>query len=186
MTVIRFETARDVFDAFPTIADDILARPSDNASLGYLKGLLASETPEDAITFCAYVLPRREAVWWACRCLRMLKAPPGESAALHAAEAWVRDPEEANQRAALAEASRSDSGAAATWAAFGAGWSGGNLADEGQPPVPAPPHLTAKAVRAAVLMAIAASPMRQRRERLGACVEEFQRVADDDIAEQSR
>lgn len=186
MTVIRFETARDVFDAFPTIADDLVATPSDSASLGYLRALLASETPEDAITFCAYVLPKREAVWWTCRCLRLLEVPPGETPALLAAEAWVQSPDERNQRAALAEASRSDSGAAATWAAFGAGWSGGNLADEGQPPVPAPPHLTAKAVRAAVLMAIAAGPMPQRRDRLGACVEEFQRVADDDIAEQSR
>lgn len=176
----RFSTARAVFDAFPQARGDITVQPTDDPPLAFLKSLIASATPENAVAFLAYLLPRREAVWWACQCIRTLNPSrnEGEEAALQAAEAWVREPEEEQRRAALQLAGDSaDQGAAATWLAYSAGWSGGSMTTS-DPPVPAPPHLTAKAVRVAVLMALARIPVKQRRERLGACLTEGVRLVD--------
>lgn len=180
---IQFESARDVFLAFPTLESDLAARPGDAPPLDYLAALVASETPEDAVTFFSYLAPKREAVWWACCCIRLLS---GETAGargspLAFAETWVKEPDEDHRRAALHTAEAADSGTAETWAAYGAAWSGGNLAPDGNPPILAAPHLTAKAVRAAVLIAIADGPPRERGARLRRCFDEAVRIAHHDM-----
>src|SRR5688572_18990279 len=164
MSRLRFSSARDVFEAFPTAHDDLEAKPTDQPPLVFLEALMESDTPEDAVAFCAYLLPRREAVWWACQCVRELNSSrnPAEDKALAAAEDWVREPEEERRRTALDTGSDSDRNAPATWAALAAGWSGGSMTPVDQPPAPCPPHLTAKAVRAAVLTALARVPVKQR------------------------
>jgi hypothetical protein len=183
----RFTTARDVFEAFPSVRDDIEVEPSDEAPLVFLKALAQSGTPENAVAFCAYLLPRREAVWWACQCVRALNASRGEAedAALQAAEAWVQEPEEDARRLALQLGSDGNQGAPATWLAYAAAWSGGSMRTE-EPPVPAPPYLTAKAVRAAVLMALARVPVTQRRASLSTCLNEGMRLASGDAAQAKR
>ena len=178
---IRFDAVRDVFTAYPTLAEDVLAAPRDDAPLAYFEMLIASETPEDAISFFAYFAPKREAVWWGCRCIEALALPVRFAEAYGAAALWVREPEEEHRRAALAVAEGSDACAPETWAAYGAGWAGGNIAPEGLPPVAAAPHLTAKAVRATVLIALAEGPAAQRRDRLRVCYREAMKVAGDDI-----
>jgi hypothetical protein len=180
----RFVTAQDVFEAFPAARDDLDAGPTDDPPLVFLQSLMRSETPEDAVAFSAYLLPRREAVWWACQCVRSL-APsrsPAEDAALATAEDWVREPEEERRRAALDLGSASDRSSPTTWTALAAGWSGGSMTPADQPPAPCPPHLTAKAVRAAVLTALARIPVRQRAERLRACLEDAVRLAGGDLS----
>ena len=72
---IRFSTARQVFEAFATAANDIETPPTSDDPLVFLRALLDGPTPEDAVSFCAYLLPRREAVWWACQCLRQIGGP---------------------------------------------------------------------------------------------------------------
>jgi hypothetical protein len=180
----RFATAQDVFEAFPAARDDLDATPTAEPPLVFLNGLMRSDTPEDAVAFSAYLLPRREAVWWACQCVRSLQPSRSaeEDAALAAAETWVREPEEARRRTALNLGSNSDRSAPTTWAALAAGWSGGSMTPPDQPPAPCPPHLTAKAVRAAVLTALARIPVKQRAERLNACLEEALRLAGGDAS----
>lgn len=180
---IQFETARDVFLAFPTLEGDLVAKPGDAPPLDYLTRLVNSDTPEDAITFFAYLAPKREAVWWACRCVRLLGRGQhvARGSPLALSEAWVKEPDEDKRRAALNMAEAADSGAAETWTAYGAGWSGGNIAADENPSILAAPHLTAKAVRAAVLIAIAEGPPRERRERLRRCFDEAMRIAHDDM-----
>jgi hypothetical protein len=90
---------------------------------------------------------------------------------LRAAEAWVRDPEEELRRDALAIGLAAKPSEAPTWTALAAGWSGGSLAAEGADPIPPPVHLTAKAVRAAILLALAAVGARQRGIAVSACIE---------------
>ena len=179
MSRIRFTTARDLFEAFPAARDDMQAKPTDEAPLAFLKRLTESETPEDAVAFCAYMLPRREAVWWGCQCVRGLGVPHNseEAAALKAAEEWVREPEERSRREALQLGTDGSRNAPASWLALAAGWSGGNMMPAESPPVPAPPHLTAKAVRAAVLTAVARLPVKERRENLKKCLNEALRLA---------
>ncbi|MCZ0737641.1 DUF6931 family protein [Phreatobacter sp. AB_2022a] len=179
MATLRFATARDVAEAFPTLAEDMLAEPGEHEPLAFLRALADGETPEDAISFCAYVLPRRDAVWWACRSVRALASPGAavEDVALTAAEAWVRAPSEASRIEAMQAGQAASSAQATTWAAFAAAWSGGNLSVGEHAGAPAPAHLTAKAVRACLLIALARISATERRDRLRACIEGGIRLA---------
>jgi hypothetical protein len=153
----QFRTARDVFEAFPVVADDMAAGPSERPPLDFLSDLAASPTPEDAITFCAYLLPRREAVWWGHQCLSSLPEILEEEdhAFLALAENWVREPNDEQRYAALDAGMASPTKTPGAWVALGAGWSGGSMVAADASPVAPPPYLTAKAINAAVLGALA-------------------------------
>lgn len=181
---IRFATSGDVYTAFPTLADDVLAKPSEDEPIAFVRRLMASPTPEDGLTFFAYLAPKREAVWWGCRCVRALD--PGRGAdVLAAAERWVAEPEEVNRVAALRLANDAASALPATWAAYGAGWSGGNIG-LGPAAVLAAPHLTAKAVRACVLMAVSCAPAKDRAKRLQVAYDAAVHVASAGLEAESR
>lgn len=166
---IRFSAALQVFEAFPTVAEDIERPGSDEPPLDFVRKLLAPERRFESIVFMAYLLPRREAVWWGCQCVRTIGLPADE--ALLAAEAWVRDPGEETQRAALALGWSLDARRATTWLALAAGQSGGSIAAEGAPRVPPPPQATAIFVKAAVILAVARTPVETQRVWLLACIE---------------
>jgi hypothetical protein len=173
MSILRFTTASDVFAAFPTARQDISAGPSDEEVLDFLDALVAKRQWRDAVSYCAYLLPRREAVAWACRCVRYTDGEPEskDEVALEAAEAWVADPLEESRVAALAVGLKGDRERAATWAALAAGWSGGNffLSENrfGHPPR----HATAKAVLAAVMFAAMALGRSREPENFATFVE---------------
>lgn len=171
MMRLRFSTVQEVFDALPTLRDDMEAEPTNEAPVPYLQRLGDSRTPEDGIAFCAYVLGRREAVWWACQCVRLLLPGAAEFKGLQAAEAWVRDPEEEQRLAALACATGGDRRCPTTWLALAAGWSGGNIARPGHGTVMAAPHYTAKAVRVAILGGLSRVVARERAACLRQCLE---------------
>jgi hypothetical protein len=121
--------------------------------------IAAAEFPE-AIRFLAHELPKREAVWWACLCVRKAAGadPPAPLAeALRAAEAWVADPTEENRRLARPAAEAAGYGTAAGCAAAAAFWSGGSLAPPDLPPVAPGEHLTAHGAASAVMLAAVAS-----------------------------
>jgi hypothetical protein len=169
---IRFATAREVFEAFPSAADDVRVEPTDEPPLAFVRALAVGATPENALAFCAYLLPRREAVWWGCQCVRALSpAPVGpEAASLEAAEAWVREPEDERRRAAMAVGQKGNRNVAATWVALAAAWSGGTM-NAGENAVPVAPHLTARAVRIAVLTALARVGARDRAHQIRVCLD---------------
>lgn len=169
---LRFNTARELFDSFPTAAEDMTAAGTEQPSLEFLRGLLATPTPEDAVTFCSYLLPRRVAVWWGHQCLRNL--PEGitdlDQPLLETAEQWVREPEEDRRYAALDAGMSASVKTPGAWIALAAGWSGGSMAPSGMAPVVPPPYLTARAVNAGILSAIARVPIKQRAMVLEACI----------------
>lgn len=173
MSATRFSTARDLFAAFPTAGQDISAPPADEPPLVFLERLRHSATPEDAISLLAYALGRREAVWWAAQSVRLLAriAPGQEDAPLQAAEAWVRDPDDLGRRDALRLGMSGNHRLATTWVALAAGWSGGNIGPHAQAVVPATPEMTPKAVRTAILVALATVSARDRGLRLQASVD---------------
>jgi hypothetical protein len=176
-TRLRFNTARQVFDAFPKVTAEIDLRPTEEPPLDFARKLLARARRFDVIVFTACLLPRREGVWWGCQCVRALQGNRTDDALL-AAEAWVREPEEAQRRAALEIAASGDTGAAATWLAMAAGHSGGSLAAEGSAPVRASPDATAINLKAAVILAIVQRPMTEAPGWIKACVEAGLRFAD--------
>jgi hypothetical protein len=183
MPLIRFATAQDVFDAFPTAHDDVDADPTDVASLSYLQSLADGGAFKNAIAFCAYLLPRREAVWWGCHCIRTLatKLTPDEIELLEAAESWVEVPEEDRRLTALELGMRSNHNWPSTWLALAAGWSGGNIILGIHATAQAPPHQTAKAVRAAVLTAISRLSPLDRINGMRTCINAGVRLASDEV-----
>jgi hypothetical protein len=176
-TRLRFNTAQQVFDEFPRVAAEIDLRPTEESPLDFALKLLARAHRFDAIVFTACLLPRREGVWWGCQCLRALGGDQADEALL-AAEAWVREPEEAQRRAALEIAGSGDRSVATTWLASAAGHSGGSLTAEGSAPVRASPDATAINLKAAVILAIVERPMTEAPGWIKACVEAGLRFAD--------
>ena len=173
MKRLRFATARQVFEAFPPACNDIESEPADSDPMAFIESLLGGPTPEDAVGFCAYMLPRREAVWWACQCIRATNQPIGSDdlKLLELAENWVKEPEEANRKAALAAGMAAAEKRPAAWAALGAGWSGGSMVDDPERPVVPPNYLTAQTVRAAVLTTLAQAATKERGKHLAASVQ---------------
>ena len=174
---LRFTTARQIFEAFPSAAAEIDGQPGDEPPLDFARKLLARAHRYDTIVYVAYLLPRREAVWWGCQCVRAIDKNKSDDA-LTAAEAWVREPEEATRRAALNIGAAGDKRVATTWLAIAAGHSGGSVAPEGSPPLAPAAHRTAVGVKAAVILAIAQIPPREQSAWIAACVEAGIRFAE--------
>lgn len=149
------------------------AGPSDRGVLEFLKDLIASPTPEDAVTFCAYLLDRREAVWWGHQCLNMISDRLGSQdlRMIALAEAWVRRPDEVERSAALEGAMACETKTPGVWIALGAGWSGGSIAPPNALPLAPMPFLTPKAVNAGILSGLARVDRKARSATLSAFVD---------------
>lgn len=162
------ETVLERADLAPEAAATAAGAPDAAAALLRIvqAGMMA-----DAARFMAHALPKREAVWWACMCARATvpEAPPADAAALVAAEAWVRKPEEELRREAMAKAEAAGFRSPEAWAAVGAFWSGGSMAPAGQPVVPPAEHLTGVAVAGAVSLAA----VRREPEKAEATLQRF-------------
>lgn len=119
-------TARDLFDAYPTAALDMKAVPTDQPSLTFCRSLVAGRIPEEAITFCAYLLPSRVAVWWGHECLINLSSALDEQdfRMLGFVHGWVSDPSEYRRFSVLEEALAAEQRSPGVWIALAAGWSG--------------------------------------------------------------
>jgi hypothetical protein len=172
MPQTRFVTTLALFETFPPSVTRIAAEPTDEPPTSFLKKLSAQHKFEDAITFCAYLLPRREAIWWACGCVRALLGDIAASRAgpIIAAEAWVYDPDDEHRRTALEIGKQGDSNDPLSWLALGAGWSGGALLAHPQFLVPVPPYMTPRAARIAILLSARISKPEQYTARMQACI----------------
>jgi hypothetical protein len=181
MSLVRFATAQALFETFPELSKKISARPSEQFPLKFLQTLMAAGKIEDAVTFCAYLLPRREAVWWACRCARtpLGKIAEERATALLAAEAWVKEPDDERRQAALELGTSGDCDDPLTWVALAAGWSGGFLVSGPQRSIPMPQYMTARAARTAILISALSVNRDQRPAYLQACVADGTRLAEE-------
>jgi hypothetical protein len=109
----------------------------------------------DAIRLLAFALPKREAVWWACQCVRDClpsDASPKLVEAVKAAEAWVYKPSEETRWAAKEPGEKAGFDKAAAWAAMGAFWSGGSMVAAHLPAMAPGPTFVGVAVSGAVLL----------------------------------
>lgn len=182
MPRLRFETVRDLLDAFPLAERMIRIEPNDDPSLQFLQALVSHDEFDKAVGFCAFLLPRREAVWWGCRSIKaFIPSPsPAEQEAIAAAEDWVRTPEDDRRVAALKIGKHGSSKLPSTYLALAAGWSGGRIDVGNEESVPVPPDQTARLVRAAVLVATCRVDMNQKPEILRACLEDGIRIVSDE------
>jgi uncharacterized protein DUF6931 len=180
MSRVRFATAQALFETFPASVTGLTVTPTDEPPVAFLRNLSAAEKLEDAVTFCAYLLPRREAVWWACESVKALLGNVGATgtASLRAAETWVRDPSEQHRLAALEIGGRGNSDDPWTWLALGAGWSGGMLSAHPKMPAPTPQYLTPGAARIAILLSAHSLAPEERTPRMRGRIAEGIKLAE--------
>lgn len=131
----------------------------------FLDQLLALGQHNDAVRFLAYALPRPEAVWWACRCLRSVAPRPDELPGVEAAEKWLRDPTDENRRAAMAVAESVEFSTPDAWAGVGVFWADGSMAPPDAPEVPPGEELTGHAIAGAVCLAAVQSEPQKAAEK---------------------
>lgn len=179
--LIRFSTAMQVFEAFSTLEDEVVSDPSEDDPITFTTNLLKGNTPEDAIVFCAYMLPRREAVWWGCKCVRAahIGLTEADEVLLALAENWVVEPEEDHRSKALEAAMNAKNHTVCGWLALAAAWSGGSMNSEDLPLVPPPNYLTGQSVRVAVLSAMAKVDRGERQQYLTASVHAALKLIED-------
>lgn len=174
MVQVRFGTVHDLFQAFPLARYDVGKADADKPSLDFLQEAAAARIWHQAVSFCAYLLPRRVSVAWGCRSLRRMfdHFDANDSRALTVAETWVREPDEPSRNKALAVGNANDPEQPATWLALAAGWSGGSIVPADYAPVEAKPDQAARAVRAALLIGLCRLPRDSRDRIMTACLED--------------
>lgn len=176
---IAAQTAEELCRRFTPSPEARALPPAAMTPRQYADALAAKALFLDALKLLAFALPKREAVWWACVCLRAaLKASPKRTQSLVAAEAWVADPSDRNRRIAGTTAEQTGYDDPAAMAAMAAFWSGGSLAPEKFEPVPPPEHLTATAVVNAIQITAVLEEAEKAPEKFGRFLELGWEVAD--------
>jgi Family of unknown function (DUF6931) len=179
--MVRFETPQALFEVFPEARTFIRVEPSEEPSLQFLRKLATNGKLEDAVTFCSYILRRRDAVWWACRSIRAFLGEPilakFDQQPLALAEAWVQQPEEERRLAAQQAASRGDPDSPTTWVANSAAWAGGAYSVGNIAPIAPPQQLTAHAATVAILLCSRRIGMPKSGIILRACIAEGAELA---------
>jgi hypothetical protein len=144
--------------------------------------LATRDDPSAAVVFAALALPKRESVRWGCVALRAIANHAGGlderiREGLRLAEAWVRNPEEDERRAAGLFAESQYFEGAGAWIAFAAFTTSGSLASAGLQAVPPSPDISGKCVATAVMQAARHPDARQRADNLRAAVESAREFA---------
>lgn len=166
---LRRQLATELFAALPEMEEDVRIKPREGQHcLDFQRQLMFGTTPEEAVTFMAFALQPRYAVWWGHECLQaapdLLTDQDRQMLALIAA--WVGEPDEDHRYAALDNGFAAKTRGAGAWLAIGAGWSGGSMSERGTPPVEVPPFLIGRALNAGVLTSLARVSQDKRRRML--------------------
>lgn len=152
---VSAKQAHEVCAQFELTAEARTLLDEQQSPDAFLDLLLKHGHLPDAIRLLAFGLPKREAVWWACQCVRdclLPDAPPKFLEAVKAAEEWVKKPTEENRWAAKDPGERAGYDKAAAWPALGAFWSGGSMVPAHLPAMAPGPTFTGMAVSGAVLL----------------------------------
>ena len=166
---LRVQVTSELFAAIPSMADHIAKPPEPGVHcLDYLRRLRLGATPEEAVTFMAYALSPRHAVWWGHECL---KAAPEllteqDTAMLELVVAWVAQQDDDSRYAALDAGQGAEINGPGVWLALAIGWSGGSISGPGLPPVPPPIGVMGLAMNVGLQSALARVPQDKRRRML--------------------
>ena len=184
---LRYKTARDLFVACPAVAADMSALPTEQASIEFCRTLLAGPVPEEAITFCAYLLAERAAIWWAHECLSHLRDLLGaqDLELLMLVGDWVSEPDDPRHHAALSNALALPPTTPVAWIALAVIWRDNGLATD-EPAMPVMrPFPAAHAVNAGILAGLARVSLADRFSVLSAFVEMGIQTAEIEALRQS-
>ena len=138
----------------------------------------------DALRLRAYLLTKREAVWWGCKCVTEEldePLPTAQAAALEAACAWAEDPDESSRRLAEERAAKAKYSGVGATLALSAFWSDGSIAPEGNPEVRPDDRLTSQGVAAALISAAYLGSPNKAPPRIHAFLAKGKDIADQKI-----
>lgn len=124
--------------------------------LDYVRLLIEHAQLSDAVHVLSHMFSKREAVWWACQCIRQTmnrELPRREAEALVAVEAWVANPGEQTRGGLMNFAMSVGMDKPAGCVAFAAFGSEGSMVGPEHPPMYPEPTLTAELSAASILMA---------------------------------
>lgn len=140
--------------------------PAGMPAQAAVQALLEADRVQPALQLAARLLPKRYVVAWLCQCARGETLAPEARAGAMLAERWLREPSEANRRAAYEFANAGGYRSLGAWLAASAGWADGSLAPAHQDTaVPPPEHLTARAAVAALNLLAAVDLVRFQQRR---------------------
>lgn len=172
--------------AYLDFGDDIKPLAESLESAEDLIGeLTVQEKFQDALRLRAYLLEKRQAVWWGCHCMREEldeSLPVAQEAAIAAAANWVEHPDEPHRRVAEEKAAETQYSGPGSILALGAFWSDGSLAPEGSPDVEPDERLTSQGVTAALVTAAYLGDATKAPDRFRVFLERGKDIADGKIA----
>lgn len=158
------------------LSDDAqkLLRPNATAE-AYFDALVTAGLFADAIRVVVRLMTPKQAVWWGCLCAWAAKRA-NTGPAVRAAAVWLRDPTDANRRAAGEVAKAVGPATLGGLLASAVFHAEGSVSAPGATPVASPPELTGTLIGTMVLAgtaARAADPAGIRRKLLAIAVEVY-------------
>lgn len=148
-------SALEIYEKY-SLDKEISSAPIEGESPAtYAIRLSRSCDQNECLTFLAYALPKRCAVWWLTQSIRASESFKSDSDArmLELAENWVRKPTDEARRQAMQLAEALEMASPAAWAGVSAFWSHGSMGPPDAPTVPPPDDLTGKAVIGGAILA---------------------------------
>jgi len=124
----------------------------------YIQSLLANSALKDVINVIAHALPAREAVYWACLCVRDVidqESNSDDLKAIKAAEQWVYQPNDNDRYLNHELAENLEYSTAAAWVSNAVFWSGGSITPKKEAKVEPPDGVFGKAISGAINLASA-------------------------------
>ena len=140
-----------------------------------LTRLVKEERFPEALRFLVNTLEARAAVRWAYDCLSKLDQSAAQSArqtALQATQAWIAAPDETKRRAAKEASDNAGLETPEGVLAMAVFFSGGSVAPEAAPEVPAPAHACHKLSAGAVLLAVVADKPESASQRFQEAIQQ--------------
>ncbi len=153
---VAAKTAREILARYEPGAAAVALAEEDTSPPRFMELLFARELYEDALSFLAYGLPRREALWWGLGCVSEItpeESPPAILRALAVVEEWVGGPNDERRREAMVAAEEATYGTPAGCLALAVFFSEGSMAPPDCPAVPVGEWFCARTTAAALLLA---------------------------------
>ena len=173
---ISFQTAFDVCQRYESEEEAAECRRDGMTPGEYLQTLSEREQWTEAVKFLTQALPKRDAISWACQCVRDesgVSLAPAGLAALEATVAWLANSTDERRRAAHDAAVAAGIGTPAGCVALGVFFSGGSLGPTTlEHPISPADDLTGKALAGALLLAAVVDEPEKSQVKLQAFVQQ--------------
>ncbi|MFV0410652.1 MAG: DUF6931 family protein [Paracoccus sp. (in: a-proteobacteria)] len=161
--MLRSADPAELFAQIVRLSELVKPRPrADENGLQFLIRLRGSTTPEEAVTYAAFVALPVPAVGWGYECLRMMAdhLDAAERPRMHQIADWLNNPTTTRRHEIMREALWAPVRSPSVLLALAVGWAAGGPAPNDAEPSAV--HKTPVAINSAVLSCLARSELRQR------------------------